>query len=170
MLIWCGQPWPWRGTTRNRWTCWVLSHGLLFFGNILRKEWLDCQDWQYKIYWSSGVNWPWMARNGLNLNLLMAWNVKSVIIFTGRPLIPGMHIGIIFQKLLRILLVLRFQDQDPTWWKDLNFSSEMFLEIGYWSKMFDWQFFLSQNNFLYKVFMIKIRSDEKFQTFLRRRS
>ena len=158
------------------------------------------------------MNWPWMARNGLNPNLITAWNVRSVLIFTGRPPIPRMHIGIIFQRLLRILLVIRFQDQDHTWWKDLtfssemfleigywskvfdwqfffiskqllvqslhdqdhiwwkvsNFSSEMFLEIGYWSKMFDWQFSLSQNNFLYKVFMIKIKSDEKFQTFLRR--
>ena len=52
--------------------------------------------WTYKIYWSSGMNWPWMARNGLNL----------------------IYIGIIFQRMLRILLVIRFQDQDPTWWKD----------------------------------------------------
>ena len=157
----------------------LLSHDLFFFGDILRKEWLDCllnykknlsQDWQCKIYWSSGVNRPWLARNGLNLNLIMAWYVRSVMIFSGRPPIPSMHIGIIFQRLLRILLVIRFQDQDHIWWKDLTFSSGMFLEIGYWSKVFDWQFFLSQNNFLYKVFMIKIISDEKFQTFLRRRS
>ena len=68
------------------------------------------------------------------------------------------------------LLVQSLHDQDHIWWKVSNFSSEMFLEIGYWSKMFDWHFCLSQNNFLYKVFMNKIRSDEKFQTFLRRRS
>ena len=173
---------PWRGYTRN----WLGAESpdlgvdlrdLLSFEDILRKGWYyqDCplnyeKNGQYKIYWSSGMNWPWMARNGLNPNLITAWNVRSVLIFTGRPPIPRMHIGIIFQRLLRILLVIRFQDQDHTWWKDLNFSSEMFLEIGYWSKMFDWQFSLSQNNFLYKVFMIKIRSDEKFETFLRRRS
>ena len=69
------------------------------------------------------------------------------------------------QRLLRMLLVIRFQDQDHTWWKDLNFSSEMFLDIGYWSKMLDWQFFYLKTSSMYKVFMIKIRSDEKFQTF-----
>ena len=53
--------------------------------------------------------------------------------------------------------------------KDLIFSSDMFLEIGYGSKMIDWQFFLS-HNILWKVLIIKITSDEKFLTSLRRRS
>ena len=46
-----------------------------------------------------------------------------------------------YKILFRNLLVFRFLDQDHIWWKDLIFSSEMFLDTGYWSKMFDWQFF-----------------------------
>ena len=48
----------------------------------------------------------------------------------------------------RILLVISFQEQDHAWRKDLNFSSGMFLEIGYWSKMFDWHFFFISKQLL----------------------
>ena len=78
---------PWRGYTRN----WLGAESpdlgvdlrdLLSFEDILRKGWYyqDCplnyeKNWQYKIYWSSGVNWPWMARNH---NLIMAWNWRWI--------------------------------------------------------------------------------------------
>ena len=62
----------------------LLSQDLLFFEDILRKGWFyqDCplnyeKNWQYKIYWSSGVNWPWMARNP---NLIMAWNWRGIFL------------------------------------------------------------------------------------------
>ena len=61
-----------------------LSQDLLSFEDILRKGWFyrDCplnyeKNWQYKIYWSSGVNWPWMARNP---NLIVAWNWRGILL------------------------------------------------------------------------------------------
>ena len=126
----------------------LLSHDLFFFGDILKNGWLDCL-LNYKknhksrltmqdlwIFWREQtlIGEKWVKPQPNN-------GMKCKMIFSGRPPIPSMHIGIIFQRLLRILLVISFQDQDHTWWKDLTFSSEMFLEIGYWSKVFDWHFF-----------------------------
>ena len=135
----------------------LLSHDLFFFGDILKNGWLDCL-LNYKknhksrltmqdlwIFWREQtlIGEKWVKPQPNN-------GMKCKMIFSGRPPIPSMHIGIIFQRLLRILLVIRFQDQDHTWWKDLTFSSEMFLEIGYWSKVFDWHFFFIPKQLLVK--------------------
>ena len=62
----------------------LLSQDLLSFEDILRKGWFYQdyplnyeKNWQYKIYWSSGLNWPWMARNP---NLIRAWNWRGIFL------------------------------------------------------------------------------------------
>ena len=103
----------------------------------------------------TGLIWPWMAWNELWL-MWLAWltwhwrgfDIKSYDIKSKTcyhlywKATNSKHSQWDNYKILfRILLVLRFLDQDHIWWKDLIFSSEMFLDTGYWSKVFDWQFF-----------------------------
>ena len=103
----------------------------------------------------TGLIWPWMAWNELWL-MWFAWLTRHWCGFDIKPYnINSKTYHHLYWKatnskhsqwdnyeiLLRILLVLRFLDQDHIWWKDLIFSSEMFLDTGYWSKVFDWQFF-----------------------------
>ena len=93
-----------------------------FFGDVLREgrlkqncplEAKDCMpDW-----------WHEMGKDGLE-----NWRgrLEERIIFQAK---------IMIKIFFSLCLVMRFQDQDHIWWKALNFSSEMFLEIGNLSKM-----------------------------------